>query len=138
MHETPTSQNSPEKPNSIQITHKGISIFPLHVRHDKVSLSKQMTISRGFQNYHWEMPRPMIENSPFPRRMKGSWSVSFCQSYFMKSKQYVSVIAHSENQTLTRKASDRENLQCPHHFGRLSENNFRMTGKQNSFHRFSF
>ena len=48
MHESPTSQNSPEKPNSIEITYKALSIFLLHVTHDKVSLSKQMTISHGF------------------------------------------------------------------------------------------
>ena len=48
MHESPTSQNTPEKPNSIQITHKAIFIFLPHVRHDEVSLSKQMTISRRF------------------------------------------------------------------------------------------
>ena len=41
MHESATPQNSPEKPNWIQITHKALSIFLLHVRHDKASLSKQ-------------------------------------------------------------------------------------------------
>ena len=46
--ESPTSQNSPEKPNSIQITHKAVYIFLLHVRHDKVSLFKRMTNCRGF------------------------------------------------------------------------------------------
>ena len=49
MHESPTSHNSPDKPYTIQITHKALSIFLLHVRHDKVSLSKQMTISHGFK-----------------------------------------------------------------------------------------
>ena len=34
--------------NPIQIIHKALSIFLLHVTHDKVSLSKQMTISHGF------------------------------------------------------------------------------------------
>ena len=33
LHESPTSQNSPEKLNSIPITHKAISIFLLHMRH---------------------------------------------------------------------------------------------------------
>ena len=47
-YQTLSSQNSSEKPNSIQITHKALSIFLLHVTHDKVSLSKQMTISHGF------------------------------------------------------------------------------------------
>ena len=61
MQESPTSHNSPEKPNSIQIAHKALSIFRLHVTHDKVSLSKQMTISHGFYNDHLGMPRPMIK-----------------------------------------------------------------------------
>ena len=43
MHESSTPQDSSEKPNWIQITHRAISIFLLHVRRDKVSLSKQMT-----------------------------------------------------------------------------------------------
>ena len=30
------------------------------------------------------MPKPVIRNSPFSRRIKGSWYVSLCQSYFMK------------------------------------------------------
>ena len=48
MHESLTSQNFPEKPNSIKITLKALSIFRLHVRRDKVSLSDQMTVSHGF------------------------------------------------------------------------------------------
>ena len=90
MHESTTSENSPEKPNSIQITHKALSIFLLHVTHDKVSLSRQITIPHGFYNYHWGMPRPMINNIPFSRRLNGSWYVSFCQSYISWSPSNVS------------------------------------------------
>ena len=86
----PTSQNSPEMSNSIQITHKAPSIFLLHVTHDKVFLSEQMTISHGFYNDHLWMPRSMIKNSSLSKRIKCSWYASFWQSYFMESKQYVS------------------------------------------------
>ena len=41
---------------------------------------------------YWGMPRLMIKNSPFSRRINASWFVSFCQSYFTKSKQYVSAL----------------------------------------------
>ena len=47
-------------------------------------------------------------------------------------------IAHREYQTLTRKASYRENLQRPHHFRSNVRKNFRWTGKQNPFRCFSF
>ena len=101
MHESPTSQNYPGKPNSIQVTHKALSIFLLRVTHDKVSLSEQMTISHGFWNYHWGMPRPMIKNPPFSRRIKCSWYASFWQSYLTKSKRYVSALPTEYIQTLT-------------------------------------
>ena len=65
-------------------------------------------------NYHWGMPRPMIKNSQFLRQIKYFWYFSFCQSYFLKSN--MSQHAYRVYQTLTRKASDRENLQRPHHF----------------------
>ena len=138
MHEGPTLQNAPEKPNSIEITHKAISIFLLHVRHDKVSLSKQITISDGFLNYHLGMPRQMIKNSPFSRRMKVSWYASFYQSHSMKSRQYVSALPTEKTRLLVGELPTEKIFNVLANSGQLSENDFRRTGTQNSFRRFSF
>ena len=56
-------------------------------------------------NCHWGMPRPMIKNSPFSRRIKYSWYVSFCQSYLMKSRNCAQSIPDSNSESFR-----------PHHF----------------------
>ena len=59
MHESPTSQHSPEKPNSIQITHKALSVFLLHVTHATPSQRQNI-------NSHQCNIRSIVKILPFP------------------------------------------------------------------------
>ena len=61
------------------------------------------------------MPRPMIKNSQF-KANKIFLVCLFLSILFHEVQAICLSIAYREYQTLPRKASDRENLQRPHHF----------------------
>ena len=84
------------------------------------------------------MPRPMIKNSPFSRRINGSWYVSFCQFYFTKSKQYVSTLPTEYTRLYLGKLPTEKIFNVLTTSGQLPKNNYRWLSKQNPFRRFSF